>query len=331
MFFSRSIKMFFILSLLVMVFVFSLCANKKGVAAVVNGERIMIDEVETMIQRYAAVNRKLDSSYQLEPKGLVLENMRKQFLDGLIDKKILLKKARELSITISDSEFTEKVALLRKSNGIVPESTFNDYLKEMGLKKEEFENNIREILLLEKTSQKYFVSIAVTSDEALLFYNENGSRFAKEKMEAAHIFLKWPKTGLGKGESDSVQIIKKAEKILTEIASPGSSFELIAKKYSEDAAASNGGKIGFFAKGDMLRAFDSAAFMLKKGEISGIVQSEHGVHIIKALSSPKKELVPFDDVKSIIIDEITLERRGNSLKALRDSSKIVVKWDFKTI
>jgi parvulin-like peptidyl-prolyl isomerase len=328
------------------------CGSKKGVAAKVNGDKIMISEVEKMIERYMLVNKKIDTTFET-PQGLLLENMRKQFLDGLIDKKIILRKATELKIFVSDSELIDKVEALRKENSLVSDSLFSAYLNEMSVSETEFRSNIKDIMTLEKVRDKYFSDVAVSPDEALAYYNENGSKYARESMKASHILFRLPAKDLPEkgmltittrlsrsrpslkgealvkaAEAESLKIIEKAESILKEIKS-GKPFDALAKKYSEDASSSNGGDIGLFGRGDMVDAFDSAAFTLKEGDVSGIVRSIFGLHIIKALSSPNKEVRPFDEVKKSISEEIGQEKRKNMLKRLRDSSKIEIVWDYK--
>jgi len=328
--------------------------SKKGVAAKVNGEKIMISEVEDMIARYVLVNRKMDPSFEV-PRGLLLENMRKQFLEGLIDKKVILEKAAELQISVSDSELVAKVVALRKENGLTGDSLFAAYLKEMSVTETEFRNNIKDIMTLEKARDKYFSDIAITPDDALAYYNENGSKYARETMKASHILFRLPATDLPEkgmltittrlsrsrptlkgdalvkaAEAESLKIITKAESVLKD-AKSGKPFNVLAQKYSEDASSSNGGELGVFGRGDMVEAFDSVAFSLKEGEVSDLVRTPFGLHIVKALSSPKREARPFDEVEKSITDELIQDKRKKMLKSLRDSSKIEILWDYKEV
>ncbi|MBL8025342.1 MAG: peptidylprolyl isomerase, partial [Fibrobacteres bacterium] len=284
---------------------FAGCVDKKNLAAKVNGEKISISEVDEMISRYVMVSKKIDSTFN-PPTGLLLENMRKQFLDGLIDKRVILKKAKELGISISDSEVVEKIAALRKENALNSDAAFAVYLKEMGVTEADFKTKIEDIIMLEKARDTYFSSIAVSPDEALVFYNENGARYAREIMKASHILFRLPDADIPEkgmltittrlsrsrpnlsadeiakaAEAESLKIIAKAESVYKEALS-GKPFDALAKKYSEDATASGGGDLGLFGRGDMVSQFDEAVFKLKEGEISSVVKTPFGLHIIKA-------------------------------------------------
>jgi foldase protein PrsA len=225
----------------------------------------------------------------------------------------------------------------------------------MSVSEVEFKSNIKDIMTLEKARDKYFSEVTVSPDEALAYYNENGSKYSRENIKASHILFRLPVKDLPEkgmltittrlsrsrpslkgdalvkaAEAESLKIIEKAESVLNEARS-GKPFDALAKKYSEDASSSNGGDLGFFGRGDMVDAFDSVAFSLKEGEVSGIVRSPFGLHIIKATSSLKKEVRPFDEVKKSIADELVQEKRKKMLKSLRDSSKITIVWDYKEV
>ena len=291
------------------------CGSDKGVAAKVDGKRIYIKEVEEMITRYASISKKLNPAYT-EPTGLLRENIRKQFLDGLIDKTIILKKAGELKVSVTDEDLTAKIKELKNTNGILDEASFNNYLKEQGITEKQFRDNIRDIMLMEKTRDKYFADIVVSDSESMAYYNANAAKYARETIRAAHILIK---TDSAKAEAASKE------------AKAGKDFTALAKKYSDDAMAKTGGDLGVVNRGDMLPEIDQVLFSLKKDSVVGPIKTSVGYHILKALSDIKKEVRPFDDVKSEITSNLVLEKRQIRLKSLRDNVKIKVLWDYKSI
>src|SRR3989339_1898634 len=103
------------------------CGKKEPVAAKVGGKKIFVREIEDMVQRYVAISKKMNPAYT-EPVGLKLENMRKDFLNGLIDKAVILDKAKGLGVSVSDDELVVKIEELKKANGILDEKAFSDYL-----------------------------------------------------------------------------------------------------------------------------------------------------------------------------------------------------------
>lgn len=308
----------------VMALLFAQCANDKGVAAKVNGKRIYIKEVEEMITRYSSLSKKLNPSYTV-PTGLLLENMRRQFLEGLIDKQIILEKAKELKVSVPDSELVAKIQLLKKANEIVDEASFAGYLKEQGITEELFKNNIRDIMLMERTRDKFFSDVTVPDSLIQEYYKSHAAAFAREQMQAAHILVKMPAK-----EADTAKALKKAELAAKE-ARTGKDFTILAKKYSDDAGSKTGGELGLVNRGDMLPEIDRVLFELKKDSVAGPVKTKLGYHVLKALSDPKKEVRPLDDVKSDITDVLVLELRQAKLKAIRNNAKIKVLWDYKNL
>jgi parvulin-like peptidyl-prolyl isomerase len=332
---------------------FTGCAGDRGVAAKVNGKRIYIKEVNEMVTRYVAISKKLNPAYS-EPAGLLLENMRKQFLDGLIDKTIILDKARELKVAVSDGELSAKIAQLKKTNEILDEASFSGYLKAQGISEGQFRDNIRDIMMMEKTRDKFFADIVVSDSESQAYYKANPAAYARETIRFAHVLLKMPaqdrpemdmatlETKLRKArpdlsgdalksavDSEAAKVLARAEAVAKQ-AKAGRDFSALAMKYSEDITAKSGGDLGIVSRGDMLPEIDQVLFTLKTGEIAGPVKSRLGYHILKALSDPKKEVRPFEEVRSDIVSTLVLEKRQARLKSLREHLKIKVLWNYKS-
>jgi parvulin-like peptidyl-prolyl isomerase len=138
------------------------------------------------------------------------------------------------------------------------------------------------------------------------FYNENPRLF--EKMRAAHILIKDDET--------------KANKILNEVLADPDNFGEIAKRESEDTTKDKGGDLGEFYRKDMVPEFSEAAFKLKKGEISPLVKTMFGYHIIKAIESPRVE--PYNEALFRIKKEYTNENREEVEKEVASKAKEIL-------
>ncbi|MCK5570892.1 MAG: peptidylprolyl isomerase, partial [Spirochaetes bacterium] len=138
------------------------------------------------------------------------------------------------------------------------------------------------------------------------FYNENPRLF--EKIHAAHILIK-----------DDEQ---KANEILNEVLADPDKFEEIAKRESEDTTKDKGGDLGRFYRKDMVPEFSEAAFNLKKGEISPLVATMFGFHIIKALESPVVE--PYDEALFRVKREYTSEYREEVEKTVASKTREIL-------
>jgi peptidyl-prolyl cis-trans isomerase C len=103
----------------------------------------------------------------------------------------------------------------------------------------------------------------------------------------------------------------------------GEDFATVAKEKSKDPSA-EGGDLGFFGRGQMLKPFEDAAFALKVGEISDPVQTQFGWHIIKVEEKRTRPLPTFDQVKDTIISQLTAQKAKDTLKQLHDAAKIEI-------
>ena len=120
--------------------------------------------------------------------------------------------------------------------------------------------------------------VPVSDQQIKDFYEENIDMFKQEKeVKARHILFKLKKDA---SENETNKVREKALSVLKK-AKEGEDFALLAKKYSEGPTAKNGGDLGYFSKGQMVKPFEEAAFNMKKGEISGLVRTSFGFHIIK--------------------------------------------------
>ena len=104
-------------------------------------------------------------------------------------------------------------------------------------------------------------------------------------------------------------------------AKAGEDFAALAKENSEDGSASQGGDLGFFPRGRMVPAFDQAAFALKPGEISEVVTTEFGYHIIKLTEKKDGSTVPFEEVKPQVLEYLTNQKKQQRVDSFIDEAK----------
>ncbi|MFX1678743.1 peptidylprolyl isomerase [Mitsuaria sp. CC2] len=139
--------------------------------------------------------------------------------------------------------------------------------------------------------------VTVNADEVQKFYDENKARFTSdEERRASHILIK---AGGDMPAADKAKAKAKADELLAEARKNPAGFAELAKKNSEDpGSAANGGDLDFFGKGAMVKPFEDAVYALKRGEISNVVQSDFGYHIILLTDVRGGQVRPFDTVKA---------------------------------
>ncbi len=156
-------------------------------------------------------------------------------------------------------------------------------------------------LLLDHDQQR--ARITVSPQDAEAYYNANIQQFqTPAQVRASHILLKTE----GK---DEAAVRKQAEDILRQVKAPGADFAALAKKYSEDdGSKATGGDLDYFSKGRMVPEFESAAFSMRPGQISDLVKSQFGFHIIKVVDTKPASTRTFDEARAQILDTIATQR-----------------------
>jgi peptidyl-prolyl cis-trans isomerase D len=148
--------------------------------------------------------------------------------------------------------------------------------------------------------------IQVSEKDAQSYYNENSARYtAAEERRASHILLK---AETGQPAAERAKVKTQAEALLAELRRTPGAFADLARKNSQDpGSATRGGDLDFFGKGAMVKAFEDAAFAMKPGDISGLVESEFGFHIIQLVAIRGGDKQPFEQVRPAIEEEIRLQ------------------------
>jgi peptidyl-prolyl cis-trans isomerase D len=147
----------------------------------------------------------------------------------------------------------------------------------------------------------------VTDAEIAAFYEQNKNNYtSEEQRRASHILLNLTKDN---SASETKTIRAKAESLLAQVKKNPELFAQLAKENSQDLGTSeNGGDLDYFGRGAMVKAFDEAVFKLKENEISGLVQSEYGIHIIQLTAIKPKSIKSLDEVKAQLSAEIKKQK-----------------------
>ncbi|MGA1845971.1 SurA N-terminal domain-containing protein [Deferribacter abyssi] len=179
-----------------------------------------------------------------------------------------------------------------------------------------YEKNKENYRVPEKIKVKYIkfdpkqfnYNFKIKEEEIEKYYLQHSNEFQqKEKIAAKHILIK-VKDWQNKTEVENAK--KKINDILNKLKK-GEKFEDLAKKYSEDLSAKNGGDLGYFTKGQMIKEFENAVFKLKKGEVSDIVKTPVGFHIIKVYDYKPEKKLTLDEAKNQIIEKLkTLKKNA---------------------
>lgn len=192
--------------------------------------------------------------------------------------------------------------------------TITSFIDEMSAN-EEAQKSIAVDQFLQKTIAD---KIVITDADALKFYDANKDKFFTDgdepgSIRASHILIEAKK---GAPVEEMTKAKAKAEEILKQVKANPEKFAEIAQKESSCPSSANGGSLGAFSKGQMVPEFERAAFALEEGQISGLVLTDFGFHIIKRDPSEVGKPLPFDDVKEQVIETLKAQEFQKQVQAL---------------
>jgi peptidyl-prolyl cis-trans isomerase D len=163
----------------------------------------------------------------------------------------------------------------------------------------------RNIIYVRFKPRDYLAEIQPTDTEIEDFYRLHQEDYKEaEKVRARHILFRIPP----KAKTLNIQAIQKRADMVLELARKGEDFAELARKYSEDSTASKGGDLGFFSREDMVEPFSNAAFNLEEGEISDLVRTRFGLHIIKVEEIKEESIQPLAEIKETVTQSVKEEQ-----------------------
>ena len=286
------------------------------VVALVNGEPIHYSDVDKGIKEVMSQLEKDPSQFgNLKPDT----TLRKEILDWLVSTRLLVQEAKKLNINVEDTEVEMVVNTIKRR--FPSEQKFLDALKEADLSIDQFKNNLTKELVVQKLLEQQLGSQIkdVSDEDAMKYYNEHGTELMQnEQIRVHHILFKVSEAA----DPAKVKTVEnKASGILARIKK-GEDFEKLARQYSEDPSALKGGDIGFFAQGDMIKNFEDAAFALKVGEVSNLVRTPLGFHIIRLDERKASQKMPFEEVKVAIKLKLKQERTNSLMQQYVERLKL---------
>ncbi len=244
-----------------------------NIVAVVGNEIILKSELDYQVQ-LAAYQNKMNPD---DPE------LRSRILNAMIDDKLIYAQAILDSVTVSDDEVNrqldERIQNLIKQVGS-QEKVEELYGMSISKIRSEFRDDMRKQLIIQKEKQDKFGDMKVSPIEVRDFYNEykDSLQEVPEEVTLSHIFIVPKPSAKAKEEAYA-----KAEALLDSLKH-GADFAELAKKYSQDpGSAADGGDLGWAKRGQFVPEFEHAVYALKPGEISGIVETQFGFHIIQLL------------------------------------------------
>ena len=288
------------------------------VIARVNGESVTRKEIEDWIHN---LEQRAGGPVPAEQRDRIFRGG----IDQLVGYKLLLQEAEARKINVADAEVNAKIDEVKKQ--FPSEDLFMQTLIERKLSIDQMKADAKRDIAISRLIDTEIASrIALKPTQVEDFYRNNPDRFKEpERVRASHILIRFPD---GADAAAKAQARTKAQQVLKDVKA-GKDFAALAREHSQDpGSAVNGGDLGFFPQGQMVGPFNDAAFSLKPGTTSGLVETEFGYHIIRVAEKQPARTVPLEEVRPRVEQYLQNQNRETEtdafVKSLRAKGKVEI-------
>ena len=286
-------------------------AQLPDVIARVNGEAIAKGDLEKAIKN---VEGRAGQPVPAAERDRIYRGV----LEQLIAYRLLKQESTSRKIEVPDAEVDARMAQIKQQ--FPSEDVFKQSLMQQNMTFDQLREDAKSDMRVAKMLQgEVNVGVGVQPQEVTAFYEKNPDKFKQgERVRASHILIRVPEKADPKTKEEART---KVAGVLNEVKA-GKDFGELAKNYSQDpGSAANGGDLGFFAQGQMVGPFEQAAFALKPGAVSDIVETPFGFHIIKVAEKQPARTVPLEEAKPQIEQFLQNQQRQQKTEAFINSLK----------
>jgi peptidyl-prolyl cis-trans isomerase SurA len=293
------------------------------IVAVVNDEVITLSELNGAFEPFRT---KLEVSYSGAEREKALTETKLTLLNQMIDNLLMQQQGRKVGISIKDEEVTSAINdLLARRN--ISQEDFRKAVAREGTTQEAYRKNVKDQMMRIRLVQREIKSkVAISSEEIGEYYRKNRQDYeGKEAVRIKQILLLLPKEASDEAKAKLRADAGAIHKRLLD----GEPFELVSARYSQGPAAAMGGDIGYIEKGMMLPEVESVAYSLPLNQISAVIESFVGFHIVQVIDRRGAGVKPIESVREEIREKLEMEKVEKKfdewLEALRAKSHIEIK------
>jgi peptidyl-prolyl cis-trans isomerase C len=278
-------------------------ADHPGTAVRVNGVEISNERFDAFYEEY-----RRPYGINVAARGDYLERLtrlRREAMDLMIEQELIRQAAVKQGIEVSAEEID--AAMVEVRDPFKSPDDFRRRLQTEGFTEDSYRAYLGRMIAASKYLDGIRAGVPAVGDAELeAYYHDNEYRLTlPEQVRVRHILITWKPMGT---LDDRLAVRSKMAPIL-ERARQGEDFAALAGQYSEDAAtAGNGGDTGFFHRGEMAPAFEEAAFTLQAGEVSDMVETSFGIHILRQEERKAARLLPLDEVREQLREYLSAEK-----------------------
>jgi peptidyl-prolyl cis-trans isomerase C len=288
------------------------------IVARVNGTPIQRKSVREVVQGTLLAQEN-------QPDPNTIDKLAEDALDSLIDFELLYQESQARNVTVTDAAVDEEVARVKST--FPDPRAFDKALKAKGMTESDLRRDTRKTMAVNRLLEGgVFKDVRVSAEQIQDFYERNKEEFKHApQIRASHILVRVPE----KASASERDIAKKKATAFLEQLHAGADFAQLARESSQDpASAAQGGDLGYFAKGDMVDAFEKQAFALAPGQLSGVVSTPYGYDIIKLTDRRGAGYDALADVqeriRAVLLKTERQKRQADFVAELRKKAKVEI-------
>jgi peptidyl-prolyl cis-trans isomerase C len=296
-------------------------ATTQQSAADVNGKAIPHGDFQRQVEMFKRQVTKRQPGQLPEELEKRLQN---QVIDKMIADELLFQEAEKKGIKIDSQTIDGEIKKIKSR--FKDEKEYLQRLKGSGLSEDKLKDQIQRRMAISKLIEKEILpKVKVNDQDAKDYYDANMHKFKQqERVRARHILMKVDK---GDPEDKKTAAKKKLQAIQKRILA-GEDFSKLAKENSEGPSNVKGGDLGYFTKGRMVKPFEEVAFKLSPNEVSDIVETQFGYHLIKVVDRQEAGTQPYEKIKEKLKSQLYNEQVQTNIepyvKALRKKATVQV-------
>ncbi|MBN1665187.1 MAG: peptidylprolyl isomerase [Deltaproteobacteria bacterium] len=298
-------------------------AQTDGIAAVVNNEIITLYELN---EAFAPIQKKIDANYKGDNKAKLVSDTKEALLNRMIEGSLIEQETKKSGIVIKDEEVAEAINNIL-ANRQITKDELAKLLEKDGMTLEAYTKDMKmQIGRMKLVRREINAKVSVADDEIGAYYSAHRDLFeGKEAVRIWQILLSFP---TGAGAQGKADLKAEAEAVVKQLKS-GERFEVLASKYAGGSAAAAGGDLGFIERGLILPEVEEVAFQLPLEEISPVIESSVGFHIIKITDKRGAGVKSMEsvrhEIREKILEEKAEKRYGGWIQELRKKSHIEIR------
>ena len=295
-----------------------------NIAVTIDGVDIPESEIDRLVKPRLEMMAKQSAKLPPTLVEQYAKLFREQALEQTIRRHLLDEKVKEANIVITDEEVMNKITeIAATQREPLSLEEFKKKMEEYGQSFDNVKADVRSGLARNQFMEAHWAGkIDVTEEDARKYYDENLKQFeTPEQVRTSHILIKPEFTDPNADPNEAkAKARAKTEDLLRQIKD-GADFAELAKANSVCFSAPKGGDLGFFPRGEATPAFEKTAFELEIGQISDIVETDYGYHIIKVTDYKEASTTAFDQAKDDIIIQLTQKKQSELAEEYIESLK----------